>query len=87
MSIFRSQGTVRVEICLEETCPKYRLFFTPTSDYRIKHDGKSYAIFLNADGKNSISREYNEEQDSEIEISIPSKATKYLSPNTPFSLY
>ena len=62
MSIYTSQGTIRVRYRFDATngnISKTMIYFVPERDYSIKHKNKHYAVFVPLSGRNCIMKRYN----------------------------
>ena len=71
MTIYESAGTVRFVTDRDST----QVAFTPDKDYEVKHEGESYAIFLDKNNKEVICRQVIDNSDG-IEISMQQETTE-----------
>lgn len=73
MSIYTSQGTIRIHHCISESS-KPTIYFIPENDYSIKHRNENYAVFvpLPQSCKNAVTviRRCNPDKGDKIKIEI-----------------
>ena len=67
MCTYKSQGTVS---CGTGSTGGTWINFVPHGDYLVKHEGKSYAVFINNSGEDCLRKPCTDEHGNPVEIKI-----------------